>query len=193
MKKVAALCATLLLAACGTADVEGPVDLAPPPSGASLSALQKFAQKVPAFVEPAPLIVVSQASTVIHELETNPYQFYTVSNGDGYQRATLVEDPIVTSWSHDCWSGTPLFPGSYQWSPCGTVQGPFHLLTTDEVLEKTRAMVMAIAGLEGYQMLWSAFEQDDELHDYQLWYADPDGRVYYWHWHVGLAAEESTP
>jgi hypothetical protein len=188
MKTVAALCATLLLCACGSTGIEDPPDINPPPEGASLEELETFAQKVAIMIEPAGLIVVGKASVIVRRMDVDPSQFFTISNGDGHQRATWVDNQLVTSWSHDCWTGVPTFPGSTSWSPCGTIQGPFQLLERGEILEKTRSMVLALAGMEGYQMLWSSFFQDGGVYDYELWYADPDDRVFYWRWQEGLAA-----
>jgi hypothetical protein len=123
-------------------------------------------------------------------MEDDGTGFFNMSNGDGHQRATWIENETVTSWAHDCWAGAPTFPGSHRWSPCGTVQGPFHLLDSGEVLERTRDMVMAMAGLDGYQLLWSAFLQDGDIHDYELWYADPTDRVFYWRWQEGMTATQ---
>jgi hypothetical protein len=177
----------LLLIAC---DSTGPDRVVTPAEDElTLESLASYAEKI-APEQTTQLLVVGQAAFVYNAARRDPGAFLT--NERGFQRATWTDqDDVRRSWLHDCWTGTPTFPGSDSYDPCGGISGPFTDLTPEEVLRTTLAMVRAIASVDGYQLLWSTVQRDGDYQSYELCYQTPEGGVYYWRWTTGIPLEQS--
>lgn len=175
----------LLLAACestGPTPVQAPAD-----EELTLESLASYAEKI-APEEATRLLVVGQAAFVYNAALHHAGDFLT--NERGFQRAVWTDQDVRRAWAHDCWTGNPTFPGSESYDPCGGVTGPFLDLTPEEVLRTTLAMVRAIAGVDGYQLLWSTVQRDSDVQNYEMCYATPEGSVYYWRWTAGIPVEQ---
>jgi hypothetical protein len=176
----------LLLAAC---DSTGPDPIQPPTGDQlTLQGVADYAAKI-APDQATRLLVVGQAAYVYNAAIHDGGGF--ISNERGFQRATWYDQDVRRAWAQDCWAGTPTFPGSDQYDVCGGTSGPFTGLSPQEILQTTMAMVRAIAGVDGYQLLWSTVTRNGDYQDYELCYATPDGNVYYWRWTSGLPTEQS--
>lgn len=178
-------CLLLLLTACestGPEQVQAPLE-----EELTLESLARYAEKI-APEQTTQLLVVGQAAYVYNAAIHDGGGFLT--NERGFQRATWTDQDTRRSWSHDCWSGAPTFPGSEAYDVCGGVTGPFVDLTPDEVLRTTLAMVRAIAGVDGYQLLWSNVQRDTGYQEFEMCYDTPTGGVYYWRWTAGSLVQQ---
>ncbi len=106
----------------------------------------------------------------------------TIVGNDGALQASWTDENLLRMWSLKCWNGSPMFPGGEELPICGfdlAMPRPIECL---QMIEAAVTVLRGMHSIDGYTFLYQNVSAIDQNEEFEVWFADPEGRVMYWRW-----------